>query len=112
MENLVPGRKPCTHCGDCCRNEVCPIGEIFTHTTKPPCPALARDNKTGEYWCGLVVCPETAMSAKTEFAKYWARKIGEYLKANVFNFGAGCEYKEGEKTDDLDNSVVMSQPAR
>ena len=86
----ISGRKPCTHCGKCCQEEVCPVGEILLRTTTPPCPALAKDKK-GEYWCGLVVCPETAMFAETDYAKYWSRKLGQFLESNVFNFGAGCD---------------------
>ena len=83
-------RKLCTHCGQCCREEVCPVGEIFMRTTTPPCPALVED-KDGKFWCGLVVCPETAMFAKTSYAKYWARKLSKVLKTDVFNFGVGCD---------------------
>ena len=88
---LGPGRKLCTHCGKCCTREVCPVGEIFMRTVTPPCPALAKDNETGLFWCGLVVCPETAMFAQTEYAKYWTRQISGYLAGNIFNFGAGCD---------------------
>lgn len=87
---LLNGRKPCTHCGECCKEEVCPIGEIFTGTTKPPCPALAKDRE-GKYWCGLIVCPETAMHTETKYGRYWARIISKFLEDHVFNFGDGCE---------------------
>ncbi len=87
---MKPGRKPCTHCGKCCTEEVCPVGEIFTKTTKPPCQALAKD-KDGKYWCGIAVCPDTAMFAETPYAKHWAWKISEFLQKNIFNFGAGCD---------------------
>jgi len=90
LAELIPGRKPCEHCGKCCTEEVCPVGEIFLRTTKPPCPALAKD-KEGKYWCGIIVCPETAMFAETENAKYWSRKISVYLREEVFNMGAGCD---------------------
>ena len=93
MAELIPGRKPCEHCGLCCTEEVCPVGEIFMRTVVPPCPAQAKD-KDGKFWCGLIVCPETAMFAEREYAKYWSRKISQMLKAEVFNFGVGCEYKQ------------------
>ena len=91
MGELIPGRKPCVNCGQCCREEVCPVGEIFMRTVTPPCPALAEDNNTGKFWCGLIVCPETAMFAQTEYGKYWARKLSEYIKDGIFNFGIGCD---------------------
>jgi len=90
-EKLEEGRKACTHCGRCCQGEVCPVGEIFTRTVTPPCPALAKDEK-GKFWCGLIVCPETAMFAETEYAKYWSRKIAEFIKSEIFNFGKGCDW--------------------
>lgn len=70
---------------------VCPIGEIFMRTTEPPCPALAED-KDGKYWCGLVVCPEKTMFVQTDYAKWWAGKLAEHLKNNVFRFDrGGCD---------------------
>ncbi|GAI75613.1 unnamed protein product, partial [marine sediment metagenome] len=86
----------CTHCGKCCQDEVCPVGEIFTRTTKPPCPALAKD-RDGKFWCGLIVCPTTAMHAETKFAKHWAIVISKYLDDHIFNFGTGCERSEKNK---------------
>jgi len=59
-------------------------------TTTPPCPALAKD-KAGKYWCGLIVCPETAMFAETAYGKHWARQLSYFLKKNAFNFGKGCD---------------------
>ena len=90
MAELIEGRKPCTHCGKCCQEEVCPVGEIFTRTTKPPCPALAED-KDGKLWCGLVTCPEAVMLTSSDYGRYWARQISSYLYDHIFNFGAGCD---------------------
>ena len=85
------GGKPCVHCGECCMETVCPIGEIFLRTTEPPCPALAEDAE-GKYWCGLVVSPEKTMFAQTDYAQWWARKLAEHLKDNVFRFSrGGCD---------------------
>ena len=81
----------CVHCGECCMEVVCPMGEIFMRTTEPPCPALATD-ENGLYWCGLVVDPKKTMYAKTEWAQWWAGKLAEHLKNNVLRFGkGGCD---------------------
>ncbi len=93
-------RIPCTHCGDCCRGEVCPIGEIFLHTTEAPCPALVE--KDGEYWCGLVATARFTMYAKTRSAKYWAGIFAKYLAEEVFHFGAGCDSLKKE----VDNETI------
>lgn len=66
-------------------------------TSKPPCPALAKRDD-GTFWCGLVMCPEVAMHTtnekedKDEDARYWARRLGNFLRDNVFNFGKGCDW--------------------
>jgi Fe-S-cluster-containing hydrogenase component 2 len=90
-EKLKPGRKPCTHCGECCRQEICPIGEIFMRTTEPPCPALVKNPDTNDYWCGLITRPEKTMYVRTYAAEYWAPIFAKYLEENAFHFGAGCD---------------------
>lgn len=34
--------EPCTRCGDCCKAEVCHMGENVYGTTRPPCPGLEK----------------------------------------------------------------------
>lgn len=37
--------KPCIRCGDCCKSEVCPMGEAVYKTTIIPCPGLQYNGK-------------------------------------------------------------------
>jgi hypothetical protein len=73
---------------------VCPIGEIMTRTSVPPCPALAQDQE-GKWWCGLIVAPEDTMYHETEWAKWYTHKISDALRDHVFKFGQGCDKPEG-----------------
>ena len=75
MGELIPGRKPCVNCGQCCREEVCPVGEIFMRTVTPPCPALAENNNTGKFWCGLIVCPEDSYVRPDRIREVLGKKI-------------------------------------
>jgi len=43
----------CNQCGQCCKEEVCYIGERLFDTDKPPCPGLIYKN--GKYWCSAVL---------------------------------------------------------
>lgn len=42
----------CTHCGDCCRAELCHMGENVHKTKTPPCPSLIK--KGDLYLCELI----------------------------------------------------------
>ena len=49
-------------------------------------------DENGLYWCGLVVDPKKTMFARTDWAQWWAGKLAEHLKTNVFRFGkGGCD---------------------
>ena len=43
---------PCARCGDCCKEEVCPMGEKVYKTKSFPCPGLMFDK--GESSCELI----------------------------------------------------------
>lgn len=44
--------KPCTQCGECCKNEVCKMGKFVYKEHKAPCKGLLyHDNK---YWCECI----------------------------------------------------------
>ena len=47
---------PCTHCGKCCEDQICPLGVHVLGQKEGPCPALQRD-ADGHSSCGLVVDP-------------------------------------------------------
>jgi hypothetical protein len=38
-------QNPCTRCGECCQNEVCPMGEAVYKTPVTPCPGLKFNSK-------------------------------------------------------------------
>jgi hypothetical protein len=45
---------PCNGCGQCCSEEVCPIGEeVLGEGVQPPCPFLKWH--TARFWCELLV---------------------------------------------------------
>ena len=47
--------EPCNGCGECCRLELCEVGEAYFPGALAPCPALEWEE--GRAWCGLVRHP-------------------------------------------------------
>ena len=46
----------CNHCGHCCEDSVCPLGQAVLRQRAGPCPALLLSQQ-GVSACGLVVEP-------------------------------------------------------
>ena len=78
---------PCTQCGRCCKEEVCPIAVALNMDDTAPCSALEFDGK--KHWCGLITNPVKHMTTVDlpDEKKLW---LAEHLKS-LMNFGLGCD---------------------
>lgn len=84
--------QPCNGCGVCCRQELCPLGELLYRRVKGPCPALSgpylMTDGSSTYTCGLVSCPE-------KFAPLTANIVGGDRLTAAAKFltgtGVGCD---------------------
>lgn len=83
-EQLFP--KPCTQCGNCCKEEVCIVGEAVLGTSEIPCRALLFDGS--RHWCGLVVSPK--QFSENPLTDLEAGEVRARL-LEMFNFGIGCD---------------------
>lgn len=63
----------CTQCGDCCKEQVCGIGENVFGCIAPPCKGLLFNG--GKYWCGPVLADI---------------KDGSMILHNRLGIGRGC----------------------
>lgn len=52
-----PYGSPCNKCGQCCEDQLCPLGSLLFDKQDGPCPALQR-NEDGTGTCGLVSDPK------------------------------------------------------
>src|SRR3990172_556441 len=69
IKQVVKYPKPCVQCGKCCREEVCPIGQLLIRTTTPPCPALEKGE--GKYWCGITRHPSCYIHPSIGLEEGW-----------------------------------------
>lgn len=67
--------KPCKRCGECCKAEICMIGETVFGVVEPPCPALLKRDKI--YYCGFV-----AIESEVDIQPLISRALG---------IGKGCD---------------------
>lgn len=80
--------RPCTQCGECCRAEVCPVGETLLETVQVPCPAL--EFRDGKAWCGLVTNLD-AYKKRLHFNQPWQVEFLQGYLKGLMNFGYGCD---------------------
>lgn len=73
---LVEGT-PCTRCGQCCKAEVCYIGQLLFDNPEPPCPALLYDGE--KHACGAVMHSD----------QVWPGSSARFAEA--LGIGRGCD---------------------
>ena len=76
--------RPCQRCGQCCREEICRVGEAVFKTSKSPCPGLVKRNRN---WACLLaeICP-------SEFKFFFSLVMG---------FGCGCDMDAFERDETM-----------
>lgn len=88
--------EPCNHCGQCCREELCEVGELAFSGIGAPCPALRIRN--GRALCGLVLTEE-------EFGM-------KPLLRDALAIGYGCSMPDADTSDeeiDRFHEISLSQ---
>lgn len=92
----APAKPPygslCNGCGECCRNELCPLGELLYRRVEGPCPALSgpvlMTDGSEAFSCGLVALPE--MYAPVTAFALGRDRLSAAAKMLV-GVGAGCD---------------------
>lgn len=79
-----PYTHPCNHCGLCCTESLCEVGNMAFPGAAAPCPALlVRDGKA---LCGFVLMEKSAGAPS--------------LVADSLGIGSGCSMPDDDTTDD------------
>lgn len=105
----APHGQPCTNCGRCCEQEVCPLGmTVFFGLSRDeilamggagfpgPCPALTF-TLDGRSQCGVAMRPEMYHPAG---AARYGRAAMSGAAAHLLAVGKGCDARfAGEKQD-------------
>jgi hypothetical protein len=95
MTTKPPYGQACNGCGQCCKNELCPLGNAVFKRWEGPCPALEREGE--RFGCGLVKHPERWMPVRTFTV---GKKIMSEAAAYLIGAGRGCDAQlEGEVDD-------------
>jgi hypothetical protein len=74
LTDKPPYGQPCNGCGQCCMNELCPLGNAVFKRWDGPCPALESEGE--RYACGLVKHPERRAGRMAEKLAYIRATIG------------------------------------
>lgn len=79
----------CNRCGECCRQELCEVGQLTFLGESAPCPALEWDGT--QFGCGMVLHPERYL------VPHWSEKdqkdAKDYLTPHIaecVGIGQGC----------------------
>jgi hypothetical protein len=97
MIEKPPHGQPCNGCGQCCMEELCPLGVgLFGEPWERRCPALEPDGE--RFACGLIMNPmvyamrQTLMHGKEVMSRSAAHLVGA---------GRGCDAQlDGEVADE------------
>ena len=85
MEKPAYGQ-PCNGCGQCCQDQLCPLGRRVFPTSRGGCPALMKFEDRFE--CGLVLRPRQFAPFRTAVRGVDAMRNGALL---LIGAGNGCD---------------------
>lgn len=74
---------PCNHCGECCKGQLCELGQMAFPSASAPCPGL--DVREDVAMCSLVITEAAAGMAP--------------MLANSLGIGCGCSMPDAGTTD-------------
>jgi hypothetical protein len=98
MIEKPPHGQPCNGCGQCCADQLCPLGEgLFGEPWDRRCPALEPDGE--RFGCGLIAHPMAyAMRMTLLHGAETMAKAASYL----VGAGRGCDAQlDGEPADEV-----------
>lgn len=83
--NKPPFRAPCNGCGECCRLQVCSLGELLMQLPNDagPCPALELHD--GAFKCGMALRPHYYLGTES-----WGNETLRPMLEFALGFGQGC----------------------
>ena len=88
---------PCNGCGQCCRDQVCPLGARVFGTSDGPCKAI-KHTEDGRVTCGLVMAPRKFVPVLTAIHGAQTMALGA---AVLIGAGHGCDAQlVGEHADE------------
>jgi hypothetical protein len=90
-----PHGAPCNGCGQCCKNELCPLGAAIFRQVRGPCPAL--EDADGAYSCGLVLRPAHYMPVRAFIAGAAKLRAAALL---LIGAGHGCDAQRDDEPYD------------
>lgn len=90
-----PYGAPCNGCGQCCEDQLCPLGQIVFRMQRGPCPALRYVDMRSS--CGLVDEPRSYARTRSAMNGSDAMSVAAKILIGV---GHGCDaLADGEKDD-------------
>jgi hypothetical protein len=89
------GKKPCSHCGECCLAVTCALGQaLFLIGENDVCPAIEKEEK-GLYYCGLI-CDTAKFISGLVGTEQWKIDLMHDVFVKLIGIGVGCT--NGERT--------------
>lgn len=106
MIEKPPHGQPCNGCGQCCADELCPLGVgVFGEPWERRCPALEPDGE--RFVCGLVVNPMVYAIAQTLLH---GKEVMSRSAAHLVGAGRGCDAQlDGEVADEAFRARMRAQ---
>lgn len=89
-----PYGAPCNGCGQCCREQLCPLGARMFGTWNGPCPAFIGGDGSG--FCGLVATPREFAPVRT--ARYGVEVMSR-AALHLIGAGLGCDARKDDEPD-------------
>lgn len=86
---------PCNNCGQCCEDQLCPLGQIHFKRLHGPCPALGFVGDVSS--CGLVADPRRFAPVKTAVRGVSSMRDGAIL---LIGAGHGCDARLEHEPED------------
>lgn len=95
---------PCNGCGQCCQDQLCPLGARVFKRWRGPCPAL--EGKDEAFVCGLVMNPRRYAPARTACK---GAPCMSNAAALLIGAGCGCDgWREDETPDPEARARMMA----
>ena len=82
---------PCNRCGECCRQSLCMVADLYFGDVAAPCPALELDGE--QFICGLIRRPDHYIELQWGTAEEREELRSKYLRGPVeqlLGIGQGC----------------------
>ena len=105
MLEKPPHGQPCNGCGQCCADQLCPLGaSVFGEPVDRRCPALEPDGE--RFACGLMSNP---MVYAMRLTLLHGKEVMSRTAAHLIGAGRGCDAQlDGEPADEVWRAAMRS----